>query len=569
VNPASPPRPALLETLYRISGLGGRARTSREALCRILAESLLVVEGSSGTIALIDPDTNFLQIEVYQNLPPDCADTPLRLGEGVTGWVALHGKPVVVPDVSADPRYRLLRPEVRSEIAVPIAEKDQVIGVINVDSDRLDAFGEAELADLVAVAEEACLVLRQLWRVEQLETKSTHLEAVLNVGRGIVSRLDLGEILHSITREAVTMSGCHLCVIHLVEDEPASLVRHALAGCGEEADHPDLPLNETLAGVSVHRRKQVEALDVQRTEVFPPLLEMVKQDSLASLLCTPIIFEAQVIGVLSAYTDRPHRFSNDERRLFDAMASLGAVAVYNARLYARVFQSEETLRRSEKLTALGLIAAEIAHEIRNPLTVVKLLFQSLGFDFASTDPRHKDVSIIEEKIDQLEAIVGRVLSFARPPDSPHSLWSFDEIIGDTLLLMRLKLQQAGIRVQCQPSQSSPKIEGNKGQFQQVLLNLLLNSVRAMENGGQISLRMGAETRDRQLGAYLEIEDTGGGIPHDLQPLIFQSLLTGHQEGTGLGLGIVKRIVESHHGRIELVRTGPTGTLMKLWIPAAR
>lgn len=559
---------ALTEALYRISSLAGRAASPREALHRVLAEAIGVTAGSSGTLALIDPDTNLLEIEVHAGLPQDCVDAPLRLGEGITGWVALHGKPAVVPEVSADPRYRRLSDSVRSEIAVPVKDREQVVGVINVNSDRLDAFEQGHYDALLAIAEECGLLLRQLWRIQQLETKSSHLEAVLNVGQGIVSRLDLGEILHSITRETVAMTGCRLCAIHLVEEEPAILVRHALAGVDEEIGHPDLPLNETLAGVSVHRRKQVEAFEVQKTEVFEPLLDAARQGQLVSLLCTPIIFEDQVIGILSAYTDYPHRFSNDERKLFEAMAGLGAVAIYNARLYARVFQSEETLRRSEKLTTLGLMAAEIAHEIRNPLTVVKLLFQSLGVHFPREDPRHKDTEIIEEKLDQLESIVGRVLTFARPPDGPHSLWSFDEIVGDTLLLMRLKFQQAGIRVNWEPEPVTPKVEGNKGQFQQVLLNLLLNSLQAMENGGQIHLRMGEETRDRQIGAYLEIEDTGPGIPAALQPLIFQSLLTGHQKGTGLGLGIVKRIVESHRGRIELVRTGPSGTVIKVWLPAA-
>jgi signal transduction histidine kinase len=559
--------PRITEALYRISRLAGRTSSPSEALSRVLAEAMAVTGGCSGTIALINPNTQLLEIEVHSGLPSDCADTPLRLGEGITGWVALHGKPLITPEVKAEPRYRQISESVRSEIAVPLEERGQVVGVININSDRPDAFPSAALEALLAVSEECMVLLRQLWRIEQLETKAGHLEAVLNVGQEIASRLDLGDILHNITRETANLSGCRLCVIHLLQEDPAMLVRHALAGVDEEANHPDLPLDETLAGVAVHRRKQVEAFDVRKTEVFLPLLDAAEQGGLASLLCTPLLFENRVLGVLSAYTDRLHRFSNDERKLFQAMAGLGSLAIYNARLYARVFQSEENLRRSEKLTTLGLIAAEIAHEIRNPLTVVKLLFQSLGLDFPAGDARSKDVQIIDEKLNQLESIVGRVLTFARPPDGPHSLWSFDEIIGDTLLLTRLKLQQAGIRVSFEPSPVSPKVEGNKGQFQQVLLNLLLNSLNAMTQGGHLSLRTGSEKAEGTDGAFFEIEDTGSGIPPDLQPHVFQSLLTGHQEGTGLGLGIVKRIVESHRGRINIVRTGPEGTVMKVWLPA--
>jgi hypothetical protein len=111
------------------------------------------------------------------------------------------------------------------------------------------------------------------------------------------------------------------------------------------------------------------------------------------------------MGVLTIFTDRKRVFDNDEKRLCSALASLGAVALQNSRLYARVFMSEESLRKNERLTTLGLLAAEIAHEIRNPLTVLKLLHGGLGLDFAEGDPRRTDMRVIGEKLDQLEAIV--------------------------------------------------------------------------------------------------------------------------------------------------------------------
>lgn len=561
------PRP-LIEALYRISSLAGRLTDPREAMEVVLAEVLAATGGDSGSIGLINPDTGLLEAEVQQGFSCDSGEAALKPGEGITGWVALHGKPALVRDVSADSRYRKLVETVRSEMAAPIEDGGQIIGVINVNSDRTGAFGADHLESLLALSAEAARLLRQLWLVERLQTKAGHLEAVLTVGKGLVSRMVPEEILHSITREAAVMSGCQVCTIHLLGEDPDEPGLQAVAGHPTRPAHPDLPVEESSAGIALLRRKQVEVADVRKTEVFLPLLQVAQRDRLVSLLCTPIAFEEKVLGVLSAYTVTPHRFSNDERKLFEALAGLGAVAIHNARLYARVFEREEMLRRSEKLTTLGLLAAEIAHEIRNPLTVVKLLYQALDLEFPAGDPRQKDTRIIEEKLDQLESIVGRVLSFARPPDGPHSTWTMAEIVEDALLLTRLKLEQAGVEVLFRPDPGALSVFGNKGQFQQVLLNLLLNSMQAMEDGGRIELRTGSEPRADQRGVYLEIADSGSGIPPDLQPVIFEPLLTGQQEGTGLGLGIVKRIVEAHRGEIHLVRTGPAGTVMKIWLPAA-
>jgi signal transduction histidine kinase len=559
--------PDLIHSLYRISSLVSAEKKTPEALEVVLEEVLAQTGADTGSITLIDPNTDRLQIEVQRGMPADYGEAPLRVGEGITGWVALHGKPLVAPDVSKEPRYRKIMSDVRSEMAAPIEDRGQVIGVINVNSPHLDGCNYDKLYVLTHIAAETATLLRQLWLVDSLKTTTGHLKAVLTVGEGIVARLDQREILHIITRQTATISGCRLCAIHLLSDDGNRLLPQSTAGCAGLRDHPALPVGETSAGVAVQRRKQMEISDILTTEEEGALLEFAQGEDLVSLLCTPIVFENRVLGTLSAYTGRTHRFSNDERNLFETMAGLGAVAIHNAQLYQRVFQTEESLRRREKLTTLGLIAAEIAHEIRNPLTVLQLLFQALDLKFPPEDARAKDVKIIGEKLDQLEGTVGRVLTFARPAEEPHALWHLDELIADTAQLMRLKCQQAGVQIIHQPNPKTPPVPVDKGQIQQVLLNLLLNSLQAVEREGRIELRTGPEIRDRLLGAFIEIEDNGLGIPGGPSSDIFQALLTGHPEGTGLGLGIVKRIVESHGGKIEIARTGPDGTVMKVWLPS--
>jgi signal transduction histidine kinase len=287
------------------------------------------------------------------------------------------------------------------------------------------------------------------------------------------------------------------------------------------------------------------------------------------MLAAPLLFEGEAIGVLAAFTDQPHRFNNDEKRLLGALASLGAVAIQNSRLYARVFQSEESLRKNDRLTTLGLLAAEIAHEIRNPLTVIKLLYGNLNLGFPDDDPRRKDTRVISEKLDQLEAIVTRVLNFAKAPSNLYSRWTVSEIVEDTIVLIRLKLAQSKIHLHFQPPSPSPVVDGHKGQLQQVLLNLLLNSMQVMPDGGEITLRCATEERNGINVVNLDITDTGHGIPEAIRDRIFDSFLSGRTDGTGLGLAIVERILHSHHGSIAVLATSPQGTTMRVTLPLAR
>jgi signal transduction histidine kinase len=303
---------------------------------------------------------------------------------------------------------------------------------------------------------------------------------------------------------------------------------------------------------------------------FIDVVDLPRDAALRSVLATPLRYEHEVIGVLVVFTGEIHRFNNDERRLLSALASLGAVALQNSRLYARVFQSEASLRKNEQLTTLGLLAAEIAHEIRNPLTVIKLLFGYLGLEFPEGDPRRTDVRVIGEKIDQLEAIVTRVLTFAKAPSSLHSHWSVHDIVEDTIVLIRLKLAQGKIQLRYEAAPRPLIVDVHKGQLQQVLLNLLLNSTQAMPEGGAITLRCSAETRDHGAEFVLiDVADTGGGIAENLRDHIFDSFLSGRSDGTGLGLAIAKRILLSHHGDIVLLDSSTAGTTLRISLPLAK
>ena len=227
--------------------------------------------------------------------------------------------------------------------------------------------------------------MQRLWQLQQLRGKAQQLEALITIGQSLVTKLEQQELFDTVTRDARQGHAVPRVRPLPLRRRERAVVRVASLTSSSITEIPagELPVNSCAFATPIHTRKQVEFANIQSQE-FSDLADLPRDVSLRSVLASPLIYENEVIGVLAVFTDHVHRFNNDEKRLCAALASLGAVALLNTRLYARVFQSEESLRKHEQLTTLGLLAAEIAHEIRNPLTVIKLLFGYLG---SSISPR--------------------------------------------------------------------------------------------------------------------------------------------------------------------------------------
>jgi signal transduction histidine kinase len=499
----------------------------------------------------------------------DDAPHEVKLGHGITGWCVLNRRSLLVPDVTVEPRYIAVRPAARCEMTAPIQDEDQIVGVIDLESDRVDGFTAADLALLEQFAAETAHVLHRLWQVGHLKEKARQLESLITAGQSLVTKLEQQELFDTLTREARNMMQARACALYLHDAENATVRCASLTNGAVTPPAPGtLPLDSCLVASPIHTRRQVWFAEIQSPE-YRELLDLPSDPTLRSVLATPMLFEGEVLGVVAIFTDHVHRFDNDEKRLCTALASLASVALQNARLYARVFQSEDVLRKNERLTTLGLLAAEIAHEIRNPLTVLKLLHGGLGADFSESDPRRTDLRVIGEKLDQLEAIVMRVLNFAKAPSSLHSRWSIADIVEDTLVLVRLKLAQSKVSVTFDPPSRPLFVEAHKGQIQQVLLNLLLNATQAMPEGGTITLAVTTEEGPGPHHVFLDLSDTGTGVDAAIRERIFDSFLSGRPDGTGLGLAIAKRILLGHHGDIALLSTSPTGTTMRITLPLAK
>ena len=563
-----------LESLHLVAQVVHSTLDLREALQLVLGEAVRLMGANSGSICLVNPTTGFLELEAASGLPAGARSLRLRLGEGITGWVARMGRSARIGDVTKDKRYFALRPGVCSELAVPLRVADEVRGVINVDSERLNAFTEEDQALLQDLATLAAPAISNTWLYEQAKQKARLLESLVRVGKIINSTLNVDDALLVITREARSLLGAKMVSVMMLNDTGEWLELRAHYGAGKAyVEKPRVSVAESFIGIVARRQKSMQLENVQSSARYQNS-SLARREGLVSLLSVPLLYGGKTTGTLNLYTGEPHTFSDEEVRVLATYAELSALALEKARLYDRIVSVEDELRQSERLSALGLLAAEIAHEIRNPLTVIKMLHHSLNLDFPEGDPRRTDVRIMGEKMDHLNRIVDQVLDFARSTEPQWEPVQVNQLLDDLSLLTRHKLKAQGVQLVRKLDPDLPSLMGDATQIEQAFLNLTLNAVEAMPEGGRLTVRSRAlpvnRGRDRPTHVLVRFHDTGVGMTREQCDRVFTSLLsTTKAKGTGLGLAIVSRVIEQHQGLVRVWSQPGKGTTIALILPVER
>lgn len=220
-------------------------------------------------------------------------------------------------------------------------------------------------------------------------------------------------------------------------------------------------------------------------------------------------------------------------------------------------ESYKQMLRAEKLTALGRLSAGLAHEIRNPLTSIKVLFQAFKDNPALTK---EDMKVVLSATEQMDDLLTRFLRFARSDEFNLSDVYINSVIKQVINLAQFQIKNQSINVVLNLSKLPP-IKADRAMIQQALLNLVLNAIEAMHDGGTLTISSKIENGS----AVFSIGDTGNGIPEEIKDKIFDPFFTTKGDGTGLGLSIVYNIVSLHNGEISFESNGK-GTTFTLRIP---
>lgn len=233
-----------------------------------------------------------------------------------------------------------------------------------------------------------------------------------------------------------------------------------------------------------------------------------------------------------------------------------AVLVYRdmiAPLRSKLTKTQALVERNEKLAALGLLAAGLAHEIRNPLTAIKAALFTQQKKLPPTTPEYSDVKIVEREILRLERIVNDFLKFARPADPEPMIIAADLLLLETQHLFAPQLARNNIQLNLEPA-APMRVKVDTAQMKQVLINLVQNAADSIGRDGTITLRARQARKTLPNGGknavILEVRDTGRGISTEAQERLFDPFFTTKENGTGLGLSIAARIVQKHGGVLE-------------------
>ncbi len=438
---------------------------------------------------------------------------PLDGEQGITVATVQSGEATYVPDVRQDPRYVQAGADTLSELCVPLMVKDRVIGVLNAESQRRDAFEEADQQLLSTLADQAALALENAQLFDQAERLKEFNESLIqNMAEGIV-REDPDGIITFVNPAGAAMIG----------RTPEEMIGRPWI----EFIPPD---QQGAIRKANERRRRGES----------DRYELVIQYRDGTRL--PVL----VAG----------------RPMFEGERFVGTLAVFSN--LAEVKQLQAQLIQSEKLAALGRLAASLAHEINNPL---QALSSGLGLlvsrEFEERKRKHY-LEVANREVERLISITERMLSFYRPLAERRELADVNHLVDETLALVNKKLQHSHVTVSRDLAGQNLLVEAISDELKQVFLNIILNALDAMPRGGHLAVRTSrSESQDE---VCISFTDSGEGIAQENIQRIFEPFFTTKAKGTGLGLAVSYGIVERHGGRIEVRSAVGEGSTFVVCLP---
>lgn len=390
--------------------------------------------------------------------------------------------------------------------------------------------------------------------------------------RSLSGLVDPDALLETAGQELRRLFGADLVLVFLQEPGRGDFIpRYSLGFDAEALAGAGFPGRGSLARWLEANGKCADLarrLDLAET-LDPAELELL--DRLRSQLCVPLVSLGRLLGIiLLGSTDPAWRLSHEALELLEILAAQTALALENSVLHSQQRDRIQRLYRAERLAMAGKLAAGVAHEIRNPLTVISSTVEYILRGIPEDDPRRGLTEAVLHEVARINRTVEGLLSLGRVREARQSEVNVLKPLEQARLLVEGQARERGVRMEKRYDDRRLIVRGDADQLQQVFLNLLLNALHATEPGGSITIRTEAweDPRDPAAGGKVQVEiaDTGRGIQRTDLDKVFEPFFTTRPEGSGLGLAICQSIVESHEGKIDLRSRLGQGTIVRVCLP---
>ena len=419
----------------------------------------------------------------------------------------------------------------------------------------------------------ATTITRQLWaRTRQLARLKQRLESayhktqsLYDIAKAVTSTLNFTEVLNTIAQLATKAMNAKACSIRLLDEEQRQLRVGAAFGLSEEylAKGP-VDLDKSLVDRGALRGKPVSVLDVTKDPGFQ-YPEEAKKEGIRSVLCVPLSVREKPIGVLRLYTGEIHRFTDDEIEFLSTLASQGAVAIENARTYQRLEDLEQ---------AKSDFVFTVAHELKAPVAAIQSILRVLleGYAGEIFQKQKELIARAERRLIALQGLIRDLLALGALkgalPEAQKTDVILNGIVNRVVEAVQPEVEQKGLELRVEVPDTLVTIKANDDDLERLLSNLLENAVKYTPPKGKVRLQLSLNNN----AVRIVVSDTGIGISPESMPRIFEEFYRAKnakemgQEGTGLGLSLVKHIVDRYHGEIDVESKVQEGSTFTVTLP---
>ena len=583
-------------------------------------------------VLLIDEATGELHFRVAYGFEPRqlYAGDKLRVGRGITGWVAETGQPLLVPDVTQDDRRIPGVWEAGSEMCVPLKVGERVIGVIDVESPQRNAFSKDDLRLLATLAGQLAVIIENARLYEEATRRVRELLTLYESSRAISQLLAVDEFTQRVIEAMEGLLDYEYGAILLIDEQTGELTPFALSDQGKGREFVErnkeyirswgVKVGVGITGWVAQTGQAVRIGDVRQD---PRYLAM--RPDIRSELCVPLKIGERIIGVMNIETSKPDAYTEHDERLLMTLAGQVAVAIENMRLYEDVKRAAEELEQKVKERTAELEAANrelqaaniamlnlledlnvakqeleerahllekamqraqeadrlktaflatVSHELRTPLASIKGFASTLLADDVTWDAESQRdfIETIDHEADRLTELIGQLLDMSRLESGTLRIDREPCHLSDILAQAedRLRSLTAQHQLVLKIAPHLPVLNVDPVRIGNVLTNLVENAAKFAPPGTKITVTAWSENGH----VVVSVADEGPGIGPEDQPHVFERFyrvdneLTRSKPGTGLGLAICKGLVEAHGGRIWVESEPGQGTTFFISLPAA-